>query len=339
MLFKKAISFTDIHFGRSGNSPQANLDNLEFIRWAIEVGKTWGAETMIMTGDWHDNRHSLHVSTMNYSLEGMKLLNDAFKVYWLPGNHDLFYRDKRDVSSVEFAHLLPNIEVITKPQIIGDVALLPWLIGDEHSKVGKMKSRYAFGHLEMGGFMMNAKVMMPEDAPNAINYKSFVNQEYVFSGHFHIRQQKENVVYIGNSFPFNFSDAWDEHRGIMLLEWGKDPIFEAWPDQPLFRTMTLSDLLNRPNQLLKPKMTARVFIDIDITYEESQVIKDTFIADYQLRKLELAHQAKSVENQEFIGEIEYQSIDQIVIEGLKSITSTDLDSSKLIEIYNTLKSM
>jgi DNA repair exonuclease SbcCD nuclease subunit len=36
--------------------------------------------------------------------------------------------------------------------------------------------------------------------------------EYVFSGHFHFRQAKENIVYTGNIMPFNFADAWDEDR-------------------------------------------------------------------------------------------------------------------------------
>jgi metallophosphoesterase superfamily enzyme len=338
MLFKKAISFTDIHFGRTGNSPQANLDNLEFIDWAIEQGKTWGAETMIFCGDYFDNRHSVAVSTLHYGLRGMEKLNEAFNVIWLPGNHDLFYRDKRDLSSVEFAKLLPNIKVITEPTVMDDVLLLPWLVGDEHKKLPNIKTRYAFGHLEMGGFMMNAKVVMPETG-HSVTHSSFVNQEYVFSGHFHIRQQKKNVVYIGNTFPFNYSDAWDQDRGIMMLEWGKDPIFKAWDEQPLFRTMRLSDMINKPNEMLKQKMSARVAIDFDITYEESQVIKEEFIKNYGLRKLELVPQAVSVEAAEFEENVDYQSIDQIVIEGLNSITSKDIQSQKLIAIYNTLKNM
>lgn len=338
-LFKKAVTLTDVHFGRQGNSTQANQDNLDFITWFIEEAKTWGAETCIMMGDWHDSRHSLHVSTMNYSLTAMQMLNDAFKyVHWIPGNHDLFYRDKRDISSIEFAKHLPNINIIKEPITTGNVTLLPWLIQDEGKNMKSLKSRYIFGHLELGGFMMNAKVEMPEHE-KGIKTRDFVNQDYVFSGHFHIRQQKGKVVYTGNIMPFNFSDTWDEDRGMMLLEWGKEPMFKAWPDQPLFRTMRLSELLDAPDKLLAPKMTVRIGIDIDISYEEAQVIKDTFVQSYGLRKIELTHQAKQTEDQEFDGNVVFQSVDQIVVDGLLSVQSTGLKPETLVEIYKSLPNL
>ena len=55
----------------------------------------------------------------------------------------------------------------------------------------------------------------------------FEHQEYVFTGHFHKRQVKDNIIYTGNAFPHNFSDAWDDERGWMFLEWGKEPEFFA----------------------------------------------------------------------------------------------------------------
>lgn len=338
-LFKKAVTLTDIHFGRQGNSAQANQDNLDFIDWFIEEAKTWGADTCIMLGDWHDNRHNLNVLTMDYSLSGMQKLNDAFKVvHWIPGNHDLFYRDRRDVSSIAFAKHLPNISVVKEPTTVGGVTLLPWLIGDEHKKLKNSKSRYMFGHLELPGFMMNAKVEMPthDKGLNSDDFEKITGTEYVFSGHFHFRQQKGKVIYTGNPFPFNFADAWDEERGMMFLEWGKDPVFKAWPAQPLFRTMKLSELLDKPEKLLRDKMTIRVSIDIDISYEEAQLIKETFLNEYGLRKVELIHQSKNDEIMEFDANVAFQSVDQIVVDGLLSVKSTDLMPETLVEIYRSL---
>ena len=61
--------------------------------------------------------------------------------------------------------------------------------------------------------------------PNHGELKSehFVNQEYVFSGHFHKRQIKNKIHYIGNAFPHNYADAGDDERGMMILEFGKEP--------------------------------------------------------------------------------------------------------------------
>jgi hypothetical protein len=335
-LFKKAVTLTDVHFGRRGNSPQANEDNIDFIAWFIEEAKTWGAETCIMMGDWHDNRHSLHVSTMNYSLKAMEMLNDAFQiVHWIPGNHDLFYRDKRDTSSIEFGKHLPNIRIVRKPEIIGGVSLMPWLVGDEAKRIKHSGARYAFGHLELGGFKMNARVEMPE-TEHGLKYSTFDTLDYCYSGHFHIRQQRGRVVYTGNIMPFDFSDTWDEDRGMMMQEWGKEPIFKAWPGQPLFRTMKLSELLAKPDYYLRDKMTARVAIDIDISYEEAQFVKEQFAKDFGLRKIELGHQIKQEALNEFSEDVVFQSVEQIVVEGLMSVQSIGLVPERLVEMYKAL---
>lgn len=335
-LFDKAAFFTDIHFGRNGNNPVSLIDNMEFLAWFVEESKTRGIKTCIFGGDWHDNRHSLHMTTLHASLDGMQMLNDAFDtVWWIPGNHDLFYRDKRDVASIEFARNLPNIKIIRNPKTVGGVTFLPWLVGDEHKRLKFDKSRYVFAHLEVPGFLMNAKVEMP-DSPHAMKADAFVNQELVFTGHFHMRQTKGNVCYTGNAMPFNFSDNWDEDRGAMFLTWGKDPEFLTWPDQPLFRTMKLSEMVTEPEKFLKNKLTARVTIDTEISFEEAQYLRDMFAKEYGLRKLELVHQQKQEADQDFSGDVIFQSVDQIVVDGLLSVQSTGLKPETLVDIYKSL---
>lgn len=337
-LFKKALFFTDIHFGRNGNNPVSLNDNLDFLRWAIDEGKTRGCDTMIFGGDWHDNRHSIHVSTMHASIEGLQMLNDAFqKVWFIPGNHDLFYRDRRDVSSIEFARHLPNITMLRDPTTIDGVTFLPWLVGDEHKRLKFAKSRYTFAHLEVPGFLMNAKVEMP-DSPHAVHADAFASQELVFTGHFHMRQTQNNIVYTGNTMPFNFSDNWDAERGVMVLEWGKDPEFLAWPEQPLFRTMRLSEMLNDPDKYLTSKLTARVTLDTEISYEEAQFLRDNFVKMYGMRKVELVHQQRQEAEQSFVGDITFQSVDQIVVEGLLSVQSNGFRPETLVDIYKGLPS-
>lgn len=338
--FKKIATFTDIHFGRSSNSEMANLDNLEFMEWFIQKAKDEGCDTIAFLGDYFDNRHSIHVSTLNHGLRGLEMLNDAFdRVYFIVGNHDLLYRDKRDMSSMAFAEHLPNITLVSEPLTVGQgkesMTFLPWLVGDEKKLLKKLKSRYIFMHGELNGFLMNARVPMP-DHPNGATVEDFSNCDYAFSGHFHFRQAKDNVIYTGNTFPFNFADSWDEDRGMMILEWGGEPQFEAWPDQPLYRTMTLSQLLTDPDKMLCAKLTARVTLDLDISFEEAQLVRDEYISRYGLRKIELIHQAKRDMEQDFTGDVVFQSVDQIVIDGLQSIKSDNFIPDRLVEIYRSL---
>ena len=105
-MFKKAAVFTDIHFGLKGNSRVHNEDCEEFIDWYIETAKAAGCETGIFCGDWHHNRNSLNLTTMDATIRCMEKLGAAFeKFYFFDGNHDLYYKDKRDVNSTAFIPL------------------------------------------------------------------------------------------------------------------------------------------------------------------------------------------------------------------------------------------
>jgi DNA repair exonuclease SbcCD nuclease subunit len=334
-LFKKVACFTDIHFGLKSGSRVHNHDCEEFVNWFCKTAKANGCETAIFLGDWHHNRSTTDVSTMNYTVSNLEQLNETFeKVYFILGNHDLFYKDKREINSIEFMRLFPNIVPIRETLTEGDVTIMPWLVGDEWRQVPKIKSRYVFGHLELPLFYMNAMVQMPDHGQ--LQGDHFVNQEYVFSGHFHKRQSKGNVTYIGNAFPHNYADAGDDDRGMMILEWGSKPEYHTWPNQPVYRTFKLSQIIDNPEGLLKPKMHARVTIDLPISFEEANFIKETFMPQYDLRELMLIPEKVQVDSQATPIDITFESVDTIVMNQINAIESDTYDKSMLLDIYNNL---
>ena len=334
-LFKKAACFTDIHFGLKSNSQVHNQDCEDFVDWFIEQAKKEGCETGMFLGDWHNNRNSLNIVTMDYSLRALEKLGQAFdQFFFFPGNHDLYYRDKRDIHSVEFGKYIPGITVVHKPMTIGNVTLCPWLVGEEWKTVGKKDAKYIFGHFELPSFFMNAMVQMPDHGE--IQLDQFKGYDLGFSGHFHKRQVRNNMHYIGNSFPHNYADAWDDARGMMILEWGKDPVFKDWSDAPKFRTIKLSQLIDDADNILKSKMHLRVTLDIDISYEEASFIKEKFIGDYDIRELTLIPEKKDVEINTTIDVQAFESVDQIVSNQLVNIESDTYDKKVLLEIYRSL---
>lgn len=334
-MFKKAACFTDIHFGLKNNSRQHNNDCEDFVKWFIDEAKKFGAETCIFLGDWHHHRSSINISTLNYSISNLKRLSEAFEqTYFLVGNHDLFYRDKREISSVVFAQEIPKVKVIDEIIVKDDVALVPWLIGNEWKKVKNIKAKYMFGHFELPNFKMNAMVEMPDHGE--LNAGHFDKVGHVFTGHFHKRQTKGNVTYIGNPFAHNYADAWDNDRGCMMLEWDKPPKYQIWSAGPKYRTIPLSKLLEAPDEFLEPETNVRVKIDIDITYEEANFIKENFQNTYGLREISLLPHKEIDDEIEFQGEIKFQTVDEIVLDQLKNIESDTFDNSVLIEIYNRL---
>ena len=272
---------------------------------------------------------------MDYSLRALEKLGKAFdKFYFFPGNHDLYYKDKRDIHSVEFGKYIPGITVVHHPITEGNVTLCPWLIGDEWRSIGKQGGKYIFGHFELPSFFMNAMVQMPDHGE--IQLDSFQNYELGFSGHFHKRQQQKNMIYIGNAFPHNYADTWDDDRGMMILEWNGQPEYHSWPEQPTFRTVKLSQLIDDADKIIKPKQHLRVALDIDISYEEASFIKEKFIADYNIRELTLIAEKKEIEINTNIDIQSFESVDQIVSSQIVNIDSDQFDKNLLLNIYNSL---
>jgi len=334
-MFKKIAAFTDIHFGLKSNSATHNQDCEDFVDWFIAEAKKEGCDTGIFLGDWHHNRNSLNMLTMVSSVKALEKLGQAFEnFYFFPGNHDLYYKDKRDVHSVDWGRHIPGVTIVNEITTIGDTTMVPWLIGEEWKKMEKLTSRYVFGHFELPLFMMNAMVQMPDHGE--LQASNFKNPEYVFSGHFHKRQAKQNIVYIGNAFPHNYADAWDDDRGMMILEHGGKPQYKVWPDAPKFKTVKLSQLIDEGDDLIKSKTYLRVGIDIDISYEEASYIKETFLANTNLRELTLIPEKKEVEINNDIDVEHFESVDQIVSNQIANIQSDNYDSKVLLAIYNNL---
>lgn len=335
-LFKKVACFTDIHFGLKSNSTIHNQDCEEFVDWFIEEAKKEGCETCIFLGDWHHNRNSINLTTLDASIRCLEKLGSAFeKFFWFPGNHDLFYKDKRSVHSSIFGKHIPGVTVVDEVTTIDDVTLVPWLVGDEWKDISKVKSKYMFGHFELPLFYMNAMVQMPDHGE--LQAEHFHHQEYVFSGHFHKRQNQGKIWYIGNAFPHNFADTWDDDRGMMFMEWGGVPQFKSWDNAPKYRSVKLSRLIDEKDTIMKSKMYLKVNLDIDISFEEANFIKETFVGEYDIREISLIQEKENIETLiDDQAESKFESVDQIVTEQLVNIDSESFDKKLLLEIYNNL---
>ena len=131
--------------------------------------------------------------------------------------------------------------------------------------------------------------------------------------------------------------AGDDDRGMMIIEWGQEPVFRSWPGQPRYRVYNLSDVLRTPEALLLPNMHCRVNLDIDISYEEATFIKETFVGTYQLRELTLLPVKNAdIGSDIMLGNIKFESIDSIVTSQLTNIASDHYDPNLLLDIYRHL---
>jgi hypothetical protein len=151
-----------------------------------------------------------------------------------------------------------------------------------------------------------------------------------------MRQSRGNIHYIGNAFPHNFADAGDYHRGATILEWGSQPEFFDWDAMPTYRVVRLSELLDHADDILKPEMYVRVNLDINISYEEANFIKETFIDKYNLREVSLLPDNTTDDMDNNVESTVFHSVDQIITEQLTNIESQQFKQKLLLDIYRSL---
>jgi DNA repair exonuclease SbcCD nuclease subunit len=215
------------------------------------------------------------------------------------------------------------------------VVIAPWLVGDDWRQLETKRGKYLFGHFELPHFILNAMIEMPDHGELQTNH---VTQfDYVFSGHFHKRQQKGNVVYVGNAFPHNYSDVGDDARGMMILEWDQKPEFRTWADAPKYRNYTLSQILDKPEDLLLSNSYIKVNLDIDLSFEEAAFIRETLVPQYQLREMTLIPMKSDLETDSTdYTNTEFESVDAIIQKQIEELQEGSFEKKLLLDIYNSI---
>lgn len=343
-LFDKAIVFTDIHFGLKNDSAQHNNDCISFINWMISVAKDQNIDTCVFCGDYFHNRKFVNSSTLLAGMSGLSLLNDNFKnTYFLVGNHDMYHKNRRDINSTNIAGLYPNIKFIKDITTIKDSTFVPFLIEDEHLSLTGLDSTFVFGHFELPGYLLNKMSEMPDHGKE--NHDMF-NSRYVISGHFHKRQQKTNkhgtkIIYTGNCFGHNFSDSWDDERGLMIIDHSSEPVFIEWPDAPTYRDIKYTDFVTKEQHVCKKNGTIKIYLDELIDTQQMGAIRDR-LKQNGIRDVIFAPIKTSVndidENAiEQALEVQETKLDNIVISQLQAVKSDTLDNQLLVQLYLDLE--
>jgi hypothetical protein len=84
-------------------------------------------------------------------------------------------------------------------------------------------------------------------------------------------------------------------------------------------------------------MYLRVNLDIDISFEEANFIKETFTNDYDIREISLIQDKVSLDTTvDDNPDTTFESVDQIVSESLVSVESEQFDKKVLLDIYHNL---
>ena len=333
----KYVLFADIHFGNKSNSDNFNQECLDFLTFM----QNWCDDTIqedyetIFLGDWFHNRNAINVKTLNYGKEGLVILSNlGNRQYMLIGNHDLYMKNSRDTYSIIIPEDAEGIEIIDNPICKDGLLFVPWLLDEEKLKdlITEYSPEYVFGHFEIPSFKYNQKIAMEGDY-NPFDYQG---PKMIFSGHFHMRQAKDNITYIGNCFSHDFSDDnnWN-NKGFAVFDSETGDIqYVEWKEAPKYLVVRVSDM-NIPDDMSNGYLR----IINDKNYDNSQILKlqeelkkTGFFKEIQIipPELDLTGDIDSIEMKD-IG-----NMNVIIPEMLAKVDMEGIDNNKLIDIYNNL---
>ena len=219
----KIAIINDTHFGARGDS-QIFFDY--FMRFFDDVFFPYleehNIDTIIHAGDLMDRRKFINFNILNQVRTRFmdKLKSKNIKMHCILGNHDVYYRNTNEINSIR--ELFSNdLTLYEKPEVVNfdglDIALLPWVNKTNKDQcVEFIKTASApilIGHLEVNGY----QVMRGVDFQGGMDKDPFDRYEKVLSGHFHCRQEKENVYYMGTQDQITVSDL-HEKKGFHVLD-------------------------------------------------------------------------------------------------------------------------
>jgi len=340
---EKIILMGDNHHGEGNNSEKINEDLLNFYGFVREYASKFKIKKMAQLGDFFHQRNKLDVLTINYALQGGEKLSHFKGLFgdkpdMIPGNHDLYYRHSRDTASVSM--LSPYFNVINQMDYdeATGVMFVPWITGQEEwdevvNYANKVKPRFIFAHLELYGFRMNDNYIME----HGYSHKELKTAEKIFTAHYHHRQEKDNVIYIGSPIPFNFNDANDRERGfcVLDLETG-DHEFVNYDGGNKVITIDEHDFLNQ-NFEESNNISVRVDVSEDCESEVLEQVKEK-IESYDFRNSKVSYTPRKYRelversNTEEITDVE--NIDEAVIKHIRNSEPTKgIDNELLAKQY------
>lgn len=330
------VLFGDLHLGLKHNSRQHNEWCAMYLDWMIQQSHARGIRTCVFLGDWSHHRAHVNVVTLNYSLSCLRKLSEHFDhVIMLLGNHDLYYRDRLDMHSIPYVKEFANVYLIHEIVETDQIAFVPWLVGDDWKKIPQIRKPYLMCHAEIARFQMNALIEMPDNG--TLTEDHFAHQKLVMSGHFHKRQRRKHILYIGNAFPHNFSDVNDDARGCVFWQPGSEPEFATWPQAPKYRLFNLSEIMSQPHVHVDDRTFARIQVDLDVSHEDAMFLKELFESQLHALDVKFLHNSSQLDQTALAdAQINFETVDSIVLSHLNSIESASMQKETLIQIYQNI---
>ena len=173
-------------------------------------------------GDTFDSRKGIDFSALSLAKNNYYDKLKDYTIHTIVGNHTAYYKNTNEVNAIDLLlREYDNVKIyseVTEIKIDNlNILLVPWINSQNEERTFKAlknsQSRVVMGHLELNGFHATQGHIQEHGTPST----AFEGFERVYSGHYHIRSNKENIYYLGNPYEMFWNDCGDT-RGFHIFD-------------------------------------------------------------------------------------------------------------------------
>lgn len=222
----KVALITDTHFGiRQSNKTFIDFFDKFYSNIFFPYLEENNIDRILHLGDIVDHRKFINYIALHSFRKQFifPIVENNIQLDVIIGNHDIPFRNSNEINAMSelIGGVYPNIRYYSSPETIDidgtKIAMLPWInntnFKDSMKFIDETPANILCGHLELNGFEMH-KGMLNQEGLSAEVFSKF---DQVYSGHFHTKSSRGNIMYLGNPYPLTWND-WGDERGFHILD-------------------------------------------------------------------------------------------------------------------------
>ena len=219
----KILILGDLHIGvRNSNPVLFRMMKDFFSNMLFPYIKENGIRHVLQLGDVHDRRKSIDFVIADW------ITNHFFKWFEenevdfisLVGNHDSYYKNTISIDGMsQLSDRLEHVQIVKEPTSFAfdgqKFLMVPWVCDENREACAKAVAENAdsetflLGHFELAGFEMVRGFRSETDCISREDVRKY---RKVFSGHYHLTSEHDNIIYVGTPYELNWNDYGDRKR-------------------------------------------------------------------------------------------------------------------------------
>jgi DNA repair exonuclease SbcCD nuclease subunit len=327
------IVYSDLHLYNHHRLLVNSETALGFLSYLKEYALENKIDTIISAGDFfHTKAHAYAPHVVQGLLRIKDIFKSNIKQYMIVGNHDMA-NPNNTMNSIlftysDYAKIVPDYFYLDIENV--RVHMLSYSTQMFESFIlAEDKKNILIGHLDIIGFIM------PNGFESNAGFRddTFKQFDLVISGHYHMFQNKDKIVYVGSPYQTNFSEK-DQTHGFLVvntetMEWK----FVEYLGAPKYKVIEI----NSPKDLVKS--------EIENNFVKIKLLSDK-VNKNQLRNtlFEMGAASTDIIAVEDVKEIEKYYDKSFGVEPqeiakayLEAVANLDLDKQKLSECFSKIE--